>query len=937
MKNVKLNFLLILCLILSFPYQGNADCPPFVKSNTFWEAITGRNWVKEIKVQAIKDQGTDGYFNPKIRVCAYDGKSYCYELNGGTSCRQIYGTQSTGAGVSAMTFIDWEGNKTSIGAKMGEGLEWEWADGVTQEEQEKFANSPKICACSQKGACMSGISSWGANFFSGENIFHNKKMEDLCDTCYQTKIKCAPIQLAPGPPPFCKQLEMSPTQVRIVPIADKDNDYFDSRVKVIVGNLQDSSIEKRLDFPDQYGKDNAKEHSILGEGGVTHYFKTYREKNKLYAEYHGTKGIDENKSLQFTRSFPAPHAPEPTIVEIVKDQDGSSSNTLKIKMKMSNNTCGTVRGKYSDGFCTFDINNSVKHIGPLFFKVVKPAIKQIVADTSNNEMLKKILSNNEQFKILEEYKCTPDILIECSGSYALKDFGKEQLKKCKLDNLGQPEIEVKYKENLKSKMLCLSGWKPDPEEFFLDRGNEIISLKSIGAQYIEYNAVFSKESKKFYYFPSNKAVDILGELDQRDLDEIVFNKQGYISIHKLNEGKSHCTVDEDKKLLIKQDWSHCKLAYELTDGEYKDPNPCNQDEDGCFCPNGQCSRSTQYVNKKDNKPFYLKYEEASYKDEHGKIQKGIRLKDQLTKVNRSEVFYANKLCRFDLSGLTENLKKVIETQLKHKKEALENKLQKPYDLGDGYTDDLSIYDYVEIEAWGGGEAGHIRGKASSRETRSGMPGDYIKAKLKIDPNYPFIQVKVTEGGGGREGYEPNKDGGPTIIKMCKDNTERDCKDFITVAGGGKYRTYGGTEYKETKVHRNLKQGEFQDIAIAKVENTKDKDKQVAYIENGQIKYESMRCDNLDSNNVNSSGKYGAGGCIDQNGNGKNYSKGAPGYAKIKPILGEITGSKVDSLIEEMIKDSSSINKSINNQLIETLDPDVRNTIKDKITTELLGQ
>lgn len=38
MKNVKLNFLLIFSLIFCLSYQGYADCPTFVKSNTEIEA-----------------------------------------------------------------------------------------------------------------------------------------------------------------------------------------------------------------------------------------------------------------------------------------------------------------------------------------------------------------------------------------------------------------------------------------------------------------------------------------------------------------------------------------------------------------------------------------------------------------------------------------------------------------------------------------------------------------------------------------------------------------------------------------------------------------------------------------------------------------------------------------------------------------------------------
>ncbi|TVS83860.1 hypothetical protein COM43_005085, partial [Wolbachia pipientis] len=42
MKNVKLNFLLMFFLILGLSYQGYADCPIFVKSNTEIEAAANK-------------------------------------------------------------------------------------------------------------------------------------------------------------------------------------------------------------------------------------------------------------------------------------------------------------------------------------------------------------------------------------------------------------------------------------------------------------------------------------------------------------------------------------------------------------------------------------------------------------------------------------------------------------------------------------------------------------------------------------------------------------------------------------------------------------------------------------------------------------------------------------------------------------------------------
>ncbi|WP_264687855.1 hypothetical protein [Wolbachia endosymbiont (group A) of Sympetrum striolatum] len=959
MRSVKLNFLLMFFLILGLSYQGYADCPNFVTSNTWFEAIVSGDWVKEIKVQAIKDQGVDGYFNPKIRVCAYDGKSYCYNLQSGESCRQIYGTQSTGGGVSAAAFIDWGGDKMLNGGKIHgqvtRGLEWEWADGVTDEEKRRFANSPKICACSQKGACISGISPWGSRVFSGENIFRPGEMENVCDTCYQEKVKCAPVPLAPGPPPFCEQLAMSPPQVRIVPITDEDNDYFNPKVKVIIGDLKggDGEIGEKLDFPKGYGEDKAEWRSILDKDGITYYFKTYREKDKLCAEYLGTQSIDE-KNPQFVRCFPAPPTPEPEVVEIVKSNTpGKQSNTLKIRMKMSENTCTyEARGTYSNGLCTFNVNaGSSTNIGPLSLKVVRPRIVKKTTDSNNEKsyidnIIKGILeSNPQQFKVLKEYDYVPDIETEC------KEF---QGNKCKLNSLGQPEVEIKYKENSNSRMLCLSGWQPEPEEFVLERENKIIPLKLMGTKYIKYNAVYSKESNRFYYLPSKEreTVDLLKIKRLQDqLDKIIFNKQGYVFFpddNKQEKGKcSYCVKRNDEIDKAFKSGKGLKVVYKLTDVEHREK--CNQGDDGCICSDGKCSRSKQYLNKNENdKPFYLRYEEVDCKDKDGKVlrdeknevQKCTQLKDQLIKADRTEVFYADKLCRFDLEGLKkklkEKLKEIIKEQLKNKKPDLEKNNEKSYDHEnkDVYTDDLSIkFDRVEIEAWGSGEAGHIKdtpinceSSVCSTESRAGMPGDYIKAKLKIDPNYPVIKVKVTEGGGNQENNSSDKDGGPIFIKMCRSD-KQDCKPLITVAGGGMYRTYGPerTSYRDTIIHEPSLELEKTVIPASALKSTEDN--KITYIEDGQVKYEIIEC----GSGLRSS-KPGAGGCIYKS--KEIYGKGSPGYVKIRPIIKEFDKEEINDAIEKVTRDLYDL-EAMTDFSTKDLNVNIREKVEEEIKKELL--
>lgn len=727
MRSVRLKanffFLVLILLIVS---NGYSDTCGKIRFHTEAEAAankTGKglanfftfNWsnldfdeklLQYIRVTAIKDQGIDGYFNPRIQVCDYKGKDNCYQLGNGTSCRQIYGTQTSGAGVSAAVFIDWEGDTVLNDGKFKEGiakgLEWEWAEGVIEsstsdEEKKRLARLPKICACSQKAACMEDFFSFFTKIGEGANIFRPGYMANTCDTCYQTAVKCAPVPLAPGPPPFCEQLAMSSPQVRIVPITDKDNDYFNPKVKVIAGDLieEDGKIGKELDFPRKYKKDKAgerptsdevvREYSILDKDGTTHYFATYREKDKLCSEYRGTQSRDE-KNPQFVRCFPAPPAPEPEVVEIVKSNTpGKQSNTLKIRMKISESTCiYRAHGAYTNGSCTFNVNtDSTKNIGPLSLKVVKPKIVKKTTNSNNNEstigdVIENIFKNSSRFTILEQYGYVPNIGIELPNGDSCsltnpREHNQCELTKLELDNMGQPKIEVGYmgvknQVNSNSKMLCLSGWQPEPEEFILKRGEEIIPLKLMGTKYIRYNAVYSKESNRFYYLPSKEIVDPLKRPQDR-LDKIIFNKQGYVLFpdeNKQKKGECSYCVDYDKDIDEKFINNKVKVVYKLIDTEHKEG--CEQGNDGCICFDGKCSRSKQYLNKKDDKPFYLRYEEVDCKDKDGKVlrdeknevQKCTQLKDQLTKANRTEVFYADKLCRFDLEDLKKKLEKIKE-------------------------------------------------------------------------------------------------------------------------------------------------------------------------------------------------------------------------------------------------------------------------------------
>ncbi len=394
---------------------------------------------------------------------------------------------------------------------------------------------------------------------------------------------------------------------------------------------------------------------------------------------------------------------------------------------------------------------------------------------------------------------------------------------------------------------------------------------------------------------------------QERLDKIIFNKQEYVFFPDENEQKkeecSYC-VKKDSKIDEKlKSGEGLKVVYKLTDVEHKEG--CEQGDDGCICFDGKCSRSKQYLNKnEDDKPFYLRYEEVDCKDKDGKVlrdeknevRKCTQLKDQLIKANRTEVFYADKLCRFDLEGLKDKLKEIIEKQLEKEKQESEKKSEKSHVFGGGdYDVDGSqiTSSRVEIEVWGCGEAGHIKDTPytytpNSTESRVGMPGDYIKAELEIDLDYPIINIKVEQGGGNREKEYTDKDGGPIFIRKCRLG-KQECKDLITMGGGGIYKIYEYKDYTEPIIDDSVKLKEKTTITGLRV----TEDNKIIYIENGEIKHETVKC----SKGFGSS-KPGAGGCIDKS--KRIYGKGSAGQVKVTPIIKGFDINIINDAIEKMI-------------------------------------
>jgi len=105
------------------------------------------------------------------------------------------------------------------------------------------------------------------------------------------------------------------------------------------------------------------------------------------------------------------------------------------------------------------------------------------------------------------------------------------------------------------------------------------------------------------------------------------------------------------------------------------------------------------------------------------------------------------------------------------------------------------------------------------------------------------------------------------------------------------------------------------------------DNRIAYIENGEIKYETIEC----SSGFRSS-KPGAGGCIDKS---KGiYGKGSAGYVKITPIIKGFDINIIDDAIEKMIGNRYDLG-NVRDFLTGDADTSIIKMIEEEIKKELL--
>lgn len=647
---------------------------------------------------------SDGFFNPKIRVCRGDY----------THCDDMADGDCEGVGMTyASAYVDFE------------------------------AAEPKMCACQVftcYDALAKGLISASSLFVGGIAVLATLD-KDYSKECI-AEPQCIPLPLAPGPPPFCDQFESSP-EIRVVPVAASDQSFFQPKIRVVIGSPArkcndgsvisltasciDGSVGKTVNSIAEnldVSTDGSERGYTIGYGGEKYIFRTYKEKDQLCAGFYGSSSKGENIMLS-SQCFPPPKIDKPELIPIdekgndVKLDDMIAGN-LKVRVDLDK-----VKVKipdYDRNPVTLIYGKGEHVISDLKLKLIKPKI-----------------DGNRGF----EY------YVGCSrgGSFS-QDSGCPE---------GQ-SIEVGYKENSSGKVTCLVGWNSDEYVLKRKKNNRIFKyLKSSGKQFNDYRIV--PIGGKDQYIPCGRSPKDLNTIGQNELDGIKRFKGSYYSIGGNSptcSDKSLCCRgclchDGGDMFSVISKGEQCKngkvcnanyrTVYKYEDivhkSEYFNNDPSNPEY------------STKYINENTGEPFFLTKEELD--DQKGEF---FRPKDPyidgLCVDNFERISYTDPKEGFNFGSKgNSNLKKDPD-------------LKDQYHYFDAKKKQCQ---FVTMEAWGGGAAGFI-GKKNPAKSTSGAAGDYTQATIKVNDERPIFKIKV--GGGGKLGQDNGNGSASEVYMCDKD-------------------------------------------------------------------------------------------------------------------------------------------------------------------------
>ncbi|MBQ4874734.1 MAG: hypothetical protein HRK26_01290 [Rickettsiaceae bacterium H1] len=534
------------------------------------------------------------------------------------------------------------------------------------------------------------------------------------------ELGCVAIPLPPPPPPFYDVFRQSP-EVRIVPV--QDSSFFNPKIKVMVGlgdqkkcnngdliTLSASCLDGSEGILSGYvtqilqlnldGTSRGMKELIYN--GKFYIFEAQKRSNQICGLYYG----NSYKVGQPISSvcYDIPKAIKPKIINSPANIQTLLDNGEEIAVSIGVN-----------GY-----NNNLPF--DLYYN------KKGFLHNDTKLRLRRLKMGNDHF-LETELKC-----YDASGNWVLGNRGK--CPSSYMDN-----IKMDYKEDNRSRVLCVTEEGKKVDQYVLARGNSIFKITELGRAFIphKYSSAKDKWVVDYSVYPNNLLIE---DTNQRQLDKIKNTGANLFSIY--SEDRGHYYNAQYKKLE-----SIARLG-DLPGDIRGNVNTLHFDENDAQRYNVYDGSSnytivkTNFVNSTDKKAFFLTQDEEDN-------AKYLPLDP-----------YLQGLC-------------------------ITNFPYQDYDVADReefFDAGFHQCDFVTVEAWGSGAAGYIGTTDPNLSlpqhnlSVSGSSGGYTKGTVKIGNYYRSI-LKIEIGKGGDV---LNKAGEVTKVYLC-DHNRNNCNVLLSAQGG----------------------------------------------------------------------------------------------------------------------------------------------------------
>ncbi len=313
------------------------------------------------------------------------------------------------------------------------------------------------------------------------------------------------------------------------------------------------------------------------------------------------------------------------------------------------------------------------------------------------------------------------------------------------------KAELRYKEDENSNALCILE-RNGSDQYMLTRGNTVYQISELGKAFVPHS-YFLERDKWVVDYSMNHGNLFISDVNQEFLDKIQNFGPNLFLVHpEYGGGKYHVKYTKVESIA-----PLFELPFEIqakVDLKRLDAYEAKKYNIGSGSASGYTVASTYFIDSNTKKPFFFTSQEA-----------------------RDALYLP----------LDPYLKGLCITNFPH------------YDYTDADQEgfvNITDCDFVDIEAWGGGAAGHILADGDPFLVKnnnvgrsfSGASGGYTRAVVKADHS-DILKIKV-----GKGGNSSNSPGEVTSVYGCDINKEN-CSILLSANGAGSF----GKEAEELNV------------------------------------------------------------------------------------------------------------------------------------------